>query len=78
MTVALLVQFGVSLKKVTIGNKILQKGTLIKTRPYAYGLIGYRGNGLTIPRNSSFPGEYEETDQSSGGRSVYQQVGGDM
>ena len=34
MTTALLVQFGVSLKKVTNGNKILKKGILIKTRPY--------------------------------------------
>ena len=31
MTVAFMVQFGVSLKKVTNGNKILQKGILIKT-----------------------------------------------
>ena len=76
MTIAFMVQFGASLKKVTNGNKILQKGILIKTRPY--GITGYRGNGLTIPRNSSFPGEYEETSQSSGGRSVYHQLGGDM
>ena len=34
MTIAFMVQFGVSLKKVTNGNKILQKGILIKTRPY--------------------------------------------
>ena len=79
MTIAFMMFLGVSLKKVmngNIGNKILQKGILINTRPYA--LIGYRGNGLTIPRNSSFPGEYEETSQTSGGRSVYHQVGGDM
>ena len=34
MTIAFMVQFGASLKKVTNGNKILQKGILIKTRPY--------------------------------------------
>ena len=36
MTIALLVQFGASLKKVKKGNKILQKGILMKTRPYGY------------------------------------------
>ena len=34
MTIAFMVQFGASLKKVMNGNKILQKGILIKTRPY--------------------------------------------
>ena len=34
MTIAFMVFLGVSLKKVMNGNKILQKGILIKTRPY--------------------------------------------
>ena len=34
MTIAFMVQFGASLKKVMNGHKVLQKGILIKTRPY--------------------------------------------